>query len=128
MPMFFRQHDSAKYYYLKGPISQLHTDWVNCHCPISRVQHLPSYGQELQAKEEGTPHLQCYCKECSNLEMKGDALIKAGMVGPSSATRQAVEMTWCQYKASQFGYRTKIEMKEEGETVPIDELCETGNA
>ena len=65
-----------------------------------------------------TLHLQCYCKECSNLEMKGDALIKAGMVGPSSATRQAVEMTWCQYKASQFGYRTKIEMKEEGRQFP----------
>ena len=26
----------GKYYYLKGPISQLHTDWVNCHRPISR--------------------------------------------------------------------------------------------
>ena len=62
-----------------------------------------------------TPHLQCYCKECSNLEMKGSSLIKAKVIGVSNVTRHAVEMTWCQYKLSQYGYMKKMEIKKKEE-------------
>ena len=107
----------GKYYYLRCPISQLHTEWVNSHRAISRSTIYRHMDKNCKPMKK-TPHLQCYCKECSNLESKGSALIKAGVVGASNVTRHAVEMTWCQYKASQFGYTKKIEMKEEERQFP----------
>ena len=87
----------GKNYYLR---CQLHTEWVNSHRPISRSTIYCHMDKNCKPMKK-TPHLQCYCKECSNLEMKGGFLIKAKVIGVSNVTRHAVEMTWCQHKLSQ---------------------------
>ena len=104
----------GKNYYLRCPISRLHMVWVNSHQPISRSTIYHHMDKNCKPMKK-TPHLQCYCKECSNLEMKGSSLIKAKVIGVSNVMRHAVEMTWCQYKPSQYGYTKKMEIKKQEE-------------
>ena len=61
------------YYYLRCPISQLHADWLNSHRKVSRTTIYCNLDKNVKPMKK-TPHLQCYCKECSNLESKGRAL------------------------------------------------------
>ena len=104
----------GKNYYLRCPISRLHTEWVNSYWPISRSTIYHHMDKNCKPMKK-TPHQQCYCKECSNLEMKGSLLIKAKVIGVSNVMRHAVNMTWCQYKLSQYGYKKKIEIKKQEE-------------
>ena len=89
-------------------------EWVNSHRPISRSTIYRHMHKNCKPMKK-TPHLQCYCKECSNLEMKGSSLIKVKVVGVSNVMRHAVEMIWCHYKPSQYGYTKKMETKKQEE-------------
>ena len=110
----------GRYYYLRCPISRLHADWVNSHRLISKstiYRHMDTNVKPMRK----TPHLQCYCKECGNLESKGRALIKANVIGATNNARHALEMTWCHFKAHQFGYSKRDELKKEERQFPSKE-------
>ena len=94
------------YYYLQCPISQLHVDWLNSHRKVSRTTIYRNLDKNVKPMKK-TPHLQCYCKECSNLESKGRALFHEHMPGTSGNARHSVEQTWCQYTSHQYGYRKR---------------------
>ena len=94
------------YYYLQCPISQLHADWLNSHWKVSRTTIYRNLDKNVKPMKK-TPHLQCYCKECSNLESKGRALFHEHMPGTSGNARHSVEQTWCQYTSHQYGYRKR---------------------
>ena len=94
------------YYYLRCPISQLHADWLNSHRKVSRTTIYQNLDKNVKPMKK-TPHLQCYCKECSNLESKGRALFHEHIPGTSGNARHSVEQTWCQYTSHQYGYRKR---------------------
>ena len=71
----------GRYYYLQCPISQLHADWLNSHRKVSRMTIYRNLDKNVKPMKK-TPHLQCYCKECSDLESKGRALFHEHMPGP----------------------------------------------
>ena len=55
----------GRYYYLQCPISQQHADWLNSHWKVSRTTIYWNLDKNVKLMKK-TPHLQCYCKECSN--------------------------------------------------------------
>ena len=96
----------GRYYYLRCPISQLHADWLNSHRQISRSSVYRNMDKNVKPMRK-TPHLQCYCKECGNLEFMGKELFKANVTGACGNARHAVEMTWCQFTSNQYGYKKR---------------------
>ena len=96
----------GRYYYLWCSISQLHADWLNSHWKVSRTTIYRNLDKNVKPMKK-IPHLQCYCKECSNLESKGRALFHEHMPGTSGNARHSVEQTWCQYTSHQYRYRKR---------------------